>query len=169
MLALFFNEYYKIYPQKLDSWTVIQPADCALVLTGGPNRVREGFDLLENKKIKKLIVSGVYSNARLREIMPLWPFYKNLDEKDVILERRSETTYGNAQQSLPIIEALNCRDILLVTSSTHMYRALKTFQAHFPSNIQIYPHPVVGVNYYPKFYETALEAIKSFFYSFWAY
>ncbi len=169
VLYRFINEYQRVQNEPMISWTKSQTADCAVVLTGGAGRVREGFDLLVNQNVKKLVISGVYANARLREIMPPWPYYGNLNENDVVLDRRSETTYGNAQQSLPIVEALKCRDILLVTSRIHMYRSYKTFRASFPENIYIQKHPVVGMRYEPSVLETSFEALKSLFYSLWAY
>jgi len=165
----FYVEYLRVAATPLISWQKQSRADCAVVLTGGSGRVREGFDLLTNKQVKKLIISGVYQNARLREIMPLWAMYGNLSEVDVVLEKRSETTFGNAQQSLPIVEALRCRDILLVTSRVHMHRAHATFKATFPSNIYIYPHAVVGGRYQPSVWEVALETMKSLFYTVWAF
>lgn len=155
--------------EPVQSWTKTQNADCAVVLTGGYGRVREGFDLLANKNVKKLVIAGVYSNARLREIMPVWSFYGNLSESDVVLDRRSETTYGNAQQSLPIVEALKCRDILLVTSRIHMYRSYKTFSATYPENIYVQKHSMVGGRYESSVWEVSFEAMKSLFYSLWAY
>lgn len=152
-----------------DSWTQAQTADCAVVLTGGAGRVREGFDMLAQKNVKKLIISGVFTNARLREILPLWPLYGALSEDDVVLEKRSETTYGNAQQSLALVEALKCRDILLITSKLHMYRAYRTFRATFPENIYIQRHSVVSVRYKTSVGENLIEATKSLFYSLWAY
>lgn len=162
-------EYTKIRMEPLLSWTQTQTADCAVVLTGGAGRVREGFDLLSNGYVKKLIISGVYSNARLREIMPQWPFYGTLNENDVVLDRRSETTYGNAQQSLPLVEALRCRDVLLVTSKTHMYRAYQTFRSSFPETIQIHKYAIYGGKNEMGNAEAFLEALKSLFYSPWAY
>jgi uncharacterized SAM-binding protein YcdF (DUF218 family) len=162
-------EFQKIQNEPMISWTKSQSADCAVVLTGGVGRVREGFDLLANQNVKKLIISGVYPNALLREIMPVLHFYGALNENDIVLDRRSETTYGNAQQSIPIVEALRCRDILLVTSRTHMYRAYRTFHASFPENISIQKHPVVSNRYEPLFFEVLAEALKSLFYSLWAY
>ncbi|KHD87069.1 MAG: hypothetical protein OM95_16485 [Bdellovibrio sp. ArHS] len=165
----FYDEYQNVQRETVQSWLKTPAADCAVVLTGGAGRVREGFDLLANQNVKKLVISGVYSNARLREIMPVWPFYGNLTENDVVLDRRSETTYGNAQQSLPIVEALKCRDILLVTSRLHMYRSYRTFRATFPENIYIKKHAIIGGRYESSVWETSFEALKSLFYSFWAY
>lgn len=165
----FFNEYRKVQSEVVQSWLKTPSADCAVVLTGGAGRVREGFDLLANQNVKKLIISGVYSNARMREIMPVWPLYGNLTENDVVLDRRSETTYGNAQQSLPIVEALKCRDVLLVTSKLHMYRSYRTFRATYPENIYIQKHAIFGGHYQSSVWEVGFEALKSLFYSFWAY
>ncbi|KYG64119.1 hypothetical protein AZI86_15080 [Bdellovibrio bacteriovorus] len=165
----FYEEYEGIQSEIVQSWLKTPTADCAVVLTGGAGRVREGFDLLANQNVKRLVISGVYSNARLREIMPLWSLYGNLSENDVVLDRRSETTYGNAQQSLPIVEALKCRDILLVTSRLHMHRSYLTFRNAYPENIYIQKHAIIGGRYESSVWELGFEAMKSLFYSLWAY
>lgn len=121
----FWREYQNVESYPVNSWTADINVDCAVVLTGGANRVRTGLDLLARHQIKKLVVSGVFANATLREVFPLWPLYGEISEKDVVLERRSSTTYGNAQQTIPIVEALSCRDVAVVMSKTHMYWALK--------------------------------------------
>jgi uncharacterized SAM-binding protein YcdF (DUF218 family) len=165
----FISEYRAVVHEPVLSWTQTQTADCAVVLTGGLGRVREGFDLLSNQAVKKLIISGVNPNSRLREIMPVWSFYGNIKEENVVLEKRSETTYGNAQQSLSIVEALRCRDIILITSRAHMHRSYKTFRGAFPENIEIFKHAVVSGRYEVGVWEGAFEAMKSLFYSLWAY
>ena len=155
------------YP--VSSWTVDQTADCAVVLTGGANRVREGLDLLAQGQIQKLIISGVNPKAKLREIFPQLPFYGSISPEDIILEKQSLTTYGNAQQSLLLVEALNCKDVILITSHLHMYRASRTFKAIFPDEITIYKRGVTTSRYKFTFAERVLEAIKSAFYSLWTY
>ena len=169
ILYRFYDEYEKVQSETVQSWMKSTTADCAVVLTGGAGRVREGFDLLANQNVKKLIIAGVYSNAKLREIMPVWSLYGDLSENDVVLDRRSETTYGNAQQSLPIVEALKCRDILLVTSRLHMYRSYQTFRSTFPENIYIHKHAIISGRYQSSVWEKGFEALKSLFYSLWAY
>src|SRR3954466_10557293 len=138
------QEYNFILAEIPSSWKSGNQADCAVVLTGGAGRVREGFDLLTNQNVKKLIISGVHQNAQLRDIMPTWTFYGPIREEDVVLEKHSETTYGNAQQSLAIVEALRCRDVIVVTSRTHMHRAYKTFRSIFPPNIPLYKQSVLA-------------------------
>jgi len=168
-LWAFAREVRLILAQPLTSWTEDVSADCAVVVTGGPNRIREGVDLLARHAVQKLIISGVHPQASLKDIFSPWPFYGDLHEQDVILERRSRTTFGNAQQTLPIVEALRCRDVILITSRTHMRRAYETFRAEFPPTIPIIPRAVLSNTVEPSTSELANEAMKSLFYSIWAY
>ncbi len=166
---LYVREQKRVLQEYPTNWTHSQTADCAVVLTGGPGRVREGFDLLARQEVKRLIVTGVHPQSQLREVIPMWPFYGNLDEKNIVFERRSATTYGNAQQTLPLVETLRCRDIILITSRLHMYRSLRTFKAAFPETIVIQPRAVVVGRVEQEPMETMIEVSKSLFYSLWAY
>lgn len=128
----------------MNSWNKSVSVDCGVVLTGGPGRLREAFVLLENYSIKKLIVSGVHPQSQLRDIFPLWAFYNRVNEANVILEKKSQTTFGNAQQSMALLEALQCRDFVLISSRLHMYRAARTFQAVLSEPIEMHLHPVIS-------------------------
>ena len=166
----FYSEWKRISSQRPTSWVEDHVADCGVVLTGGPGRVREGFDLLAQGQIKKLIISGVHPAAELREIFPEFPFYSaDISESDIILEKRSGTTYGNAQQSLVLVEALRCRDVVLVTSYLHMYRAHKTFRGVFPEKFVFYNRSIVSGSLNASFFDLFNESLKSLFYSIWAY
>lgn len=162
-------EVKRVQSSKITAWTESHSADCAVVLTGGRGRVSEGFDLLSQGRVKKLIISGVYPGARLREIFPQWLFYGDLSEKDVILEKISRTTYGNAKQSFAIVNALYCRDIVLITSRLHMYRALRIFESVFSEDFPIYPRSILMGSYKVGVMDLSMEVIKSLFYSLWAY
>lgn len=165
----FRREMNLIDEEPISAWTEDHKADCAVVLTGGPGRVREGFDLLAQGQVHKLIISGVHPGATLREIFPQWPFYGGLRVEDVVLERRSATTYGNAQQSLPLIEALRCRSLVLVTSHLHMRRAFKTFRRITPDETLILTRAISSGSVPPRFSDLSFETFKSLFYSLWAY
>jgi uncharacterized SAM-binding protein YcdF (DUF218 family) len=169
MLSSFAREVRLVVNQPIGAWLDDHNADCAVVVTGGPNRVREGMDLLARRQIQKLIISGVNPKVEFRDLFPQAPYYGGVREQDVILERRSRTTYGNAQQTLPLVEALRCRDLVLVTSRVHMYRTLRTFRAEFPPGFNIQPRAVPGGSPDPGWFEVGLEALKSVFYSLWAY
>lgn len=168
-LWTYFREQTQIEREPVSAWLEDQKADCAVVLTGGPGRVREGFDLLAQGQVRKLIISGVHPKATLREIFPQWPFYGNLREEDVVLERRSATTFGNAQQSLPLVEALHCRSLVLITSHLHMRRAFKTFRQAYPQELAITTRAVSSGFIPPRTSDVTVETLKTMFYSMWAY
>src|ERR1043165_80438 len=89
---LYIRESQFVLSTVFKSWDEDHSADCAVVLTGGPNRVREGFDLLAQGQVRKLIISGVNPRSGLRDIFPQMPFYGTINENNVILEKRSLTT-----------------------------------------------------------------------------
>ncbi|CAN5563434.1 hypothetical protein BH10BDE1_BH10BDE1_29250 [soil metagenome] len=165
----FLAEYRVIARTPLDAWTRDQRADCAVVLTGGSGRVKEGMDLLARRAIRKLIVSGVNPQADWREIFPNWPYYQDVEETDIVLERKSRTTFGNAQQTLAVAEALHCRDLLLITSRFHLHRALRTFRAEFEDRMPVEGRAVPAPTSDVPAVEIATESGKSLFYSLWAY
>jgi uncharacterized SAM-binding protein YcdF (DUF218 family) len=142
-------------------------ADCGVVLTGGFGRVREGVALLSKKQVDRLIISGVHQHSTLADMMPEIIYYPEINLDHVILERRSNSTASNAQQSLILTEALSCKSILLITSDYHMHRALQTFEKVFPSTMTIHPYPVLSDRLYgTKLWSTAFEEFyKYIFYS----
>lgn len=166
---LFVRDYKRVARYEPTAWLKDIVADCGVVLTGGPVRVREGFDLLSQGLVKKLIISGVNPKAQLHEIFPLMPFYPSVNEMNVILERRSTTTYGNVHQTIAIAEALRCKSLVLVTSRTHMYRAKKTFQAVLPESLLLVERAVVSGPIQSEWSDVMIETLKSVFYSLWAY
>jgi uncharacterized SAM-binding protein YcdF (DUF218 family) len=170
--GLFFfyhRENLKVRSHTVSSWESSPTADCAIVLTGGAGRLREGIDLLARKQIQKLIIAGVNPKSSIRDIFSVLMLYPEVNEKDIILEKRSATTYGNAQQTIPLVEALRCKEVLLVTSFIHLHRAQQTFRAAFPQDVGITPYGVVGSEYWSNWIEVQIETLKSLFYSVWAY
>ena len=171
LLTLFTIKFYQHFNHirrfPVTAWLEDHKADCGVVLTGGPNRIDDAFEQLYLKRIKKVIISGVNPSVHLREIFPQSVFFGDLDTDDIILEKRSLTTYGNAQQALPLVEALNCKDIVLITSKLHMFRAHSTFKAHFPKDIPIYQRSTVGKRYESHWSRVGAEALKTVFYDLW--
>ena len=166
-MRYFFRIQKIIQASPINSWREEVSADCGVVLTGGAGRVREGMDLLYRRSIRKLIVAGVFSESELADIFPQLPYYQGIQESDIILEKRSRTTYGNAVQTLTLIEALQCRELVLITSQYHMYRAYKTFHQVYPHDFEIIMHAVPPVQF--SIFDLNLETLKTIFYSFWAF
>lgn len=174
ILALFcgyayYHEVRQMLSMPREAWDEDHEADCAVVLTGGAGRVKEGLDLLVRKQVQRVIVAGVNPKVTMRDLYPQLALYPDVNPEDIVLERYSETTYGNAQQALAIVEALHCRDILLVTSYLHMRRSYQTFLATFPEDIKIIPYGIAGSDYPPRRWDVLVEATKTLFYGLWAY
>jgi uncharacterized SAM-binding protein YcdF (DUF218 family) len=153
----------------VQSWEVLEGADCAVVLTGGRGRLSFGLKLLRKNQIRELIVSGVNSETQLVDLISWQDELMNIGLKNLHLERHSRTTFGNAEQSWPILEALNCNSVYLVTSQIHMPRAMKTFLAKKPAGITLVaissPAPIQERTFLAKLW----ESIKYVLYSYWAF
>jgi hypothetical protein len=165
--SLFYRHFHMVSQYPITAWEEDHFADCGVVLTGSANRINDGLEQLYLKRVKKVIISGVHPLAQLRDIFPQRAFFGDLDEDDIILEKRSLTTYGNALQTLPLVEALNCKDVVLITSKLHMHRAYSTFRRYFPAEIPIYPRSTVGRRMESHWTSVGGEAIKSVFYDLW--
>lgn len=164
-VSILFFHAKKIKDEPINVWSQAPEADCAVVLTGAPGRIREGFELLQQKRIKKLIVSGVFKEATYTEVFPYWPYYNEINPDDVILEKRSQTTFGNAHQSVVLVESLKCQDVLLVTSQLHMARAYSIFRDVFPNTIDIKKLTLANARSEQSIFDFALELVKSLFYT----
>ena len=139
-------------------------ADCGVVLTGATGRLREGFELLAQKRIKKLIASGVYKEARMIEVFPYAGYYPEVSLDDIYLEKRSEATFGNARHSMNLAEGLRCRDIILITSQIHMHRAYAIFKIVYPDTIVIKKLTLPNTKSESGLSGLALEVVKTLFY-----
>ena len=143
----------------------LSKSECGVVLTGSAGRLREAFEIINLGKVNKLVISGVYKAAHLHEIFPQLAFYPDVKSENIILEKISQSTFQNAVQSLQVIQILKCKNILLITSQLHMYRALKTFKAVYPVDYEIRTFATVN----PVKEDTELmvlfETLKSLFYS----
>lgn len=169
LISFYMKELKNVQSYKVNSWSDNHRGDCAVVLTGGPGRVKEGIDLLATRSVQKLIISGVFKHSNLRDIFSERPYFGSIRDEDILLDKFSKTTFSNALETLSMVEGLHCRDLILITSQVHMYRAYKTFKNVFPKDFQIIRRTVAGGDYTPKTLDVMEEAIKSLFYSMWAY
>lgn len=168
-ILLLVETHHRLQEEGMASWQQELDADCALVLTGGPQRVREGFAVLARQQVRHLIISGVHPTTELADLTTPWDLIWGPDLNQIILEKRSTTTYGNAKQTLPLVEGLGCHKVELITSQLHMYRAFKTFTGTYPDNVQISKHPVPPLIATATRLEYWTEVAKILFYSIWAF
>ena len=114
-----------------------------IVLTGGPNRIEEGYKLLKGDYGKKLFIAGVNPIVRESELIKIIN-PNNLLDRDLIFnccifyESKSHNTKTNAIESFKWLNKNEHDKILLVTSSEHMPRSLYEFKKNAPE-IKIEP------------------------------
>ena len=119
-----------------------KPAEAIVVLTGGTNRLKTGFDLLDRGMGKKLFISGVARGVEVRELFDQW---KKEDESDldccVVLGFEADDTIGNAKETIAWLRKEGYTSLFLVTANYHMRRALLDFHTLSP-DLKITPWPV---------------------------
>ncbi|MAI61601.1 MAG: hypothetical protein CBB87_03825 [Micavibrio sp. TMED27] len=117
--------------------------DVIIVLTGGNNRIEEGFELFKQGAAPLLFITGVHKNVSLHELMKNW---KNPDKLELALDKitlgyKARSTFQNAEEVKEWIEGKNIKSARLVTGNYHMPRAALELRTAIPE-ITFYLHPV---------------------------
>lgn len=117
--------------------------DAIVVLTGGSNRIDEGFNLLDKKLANKIFISGVYQGIDTKQLLNRWKKAEqhNLD-CCVTLGFKAKNTIQNVKETEEWLKAENYKSIYLVTSNYHMPRALLEFNKRL-KGINIHPYPII--------------------------
>lgn len=98
-------------------------ADAVVVLTGGANRIDHALTLLEDKKVKKMLISGVDRDVKPRELAAEYKRDEELFDCCIDLGFRSVDTRSNALETARWVAANDVTSLLLVTHDWHMRRA----------------------------------------------
>ena len=125
----------------------LRPADTIVALGGGVDalgyptfstiqRLNTAVELYNNKRASHIVFSGRWSRSlkqapRLTEAeaMKLYAMEQGVPEADVSIETRSTETVGNAYYcKIDIIEPRDYKNIILVTSPSHMPRSHWIFE-----------------------------------------
>ncbi len=117
--------------------------DAVVVLTGGPERINTGINLLDAHAAHHLFISGVDSRVTTKQLVAMWK-----PEQPVVaipccitLGYQAHNTVQNAQETKDWTSQENVKSLRLVTAAYHMPRALLEFQAAMPE-AAILPHPI---------------------------
>ena len=112
-------------------------ADCLVVLGGGSyERPLRAAELFRQNVAPRIIITGdgdFESNRRMliREGVPAGC---------ISIEPKARTTRENALFTIPILQELGARHVILVTSWYHSRRALRSFR-HYAPDIQFFSRP----------------------------
>ncbi len=128
----------------------LREADLIVVLGGGVNegrfltlvsshRMVKGVQLyFEGKAPKILFSGGMPGKATVSEASVLGQVARRLKvpPEDILLEKKSKNTHDQAVEVKKIADRLRVKSILLVTSFSHMKRALMAFEK---AGFKVYP------------------------------
>ena len=124
-----------------------QPTDAIIVLTGGSDRLKEGFGLLAHGDGKQMLISGVHEKSDIPALLQtagltadIWPSTATIDCCITIGYEASDTR-GNARETAEWMARQNLHSLRLVTADYHMPRSLLEFHAAMPE-VKIVAHPV---------------------------
>jgi uncharacterized SAM-binding protein YcdF (DUF218 family) len=126
------------------------PTDAIIVLTGGSDRVAEGFRLLDRGLSNRLLISGVAAGVTLPQLVDrLGEQLDSLPTAEelaccVTLGYEAGNTVGNADESAEWVSSNGAKSIRLVTANYHMLRSLLEFRRKVPG-LTVVPNPVFPV------------------------
>jgi len=112
-------------------------------LISGSDRLLHALRLYRAGKAPRVLLTGgnvfpqpgLHSEAYYaRELLELW----GVPESAMVLETESRNTIQNAEYSARILAERGWRDVLLVTSATHMHRAVLAFRS---AGVDVTPAP----------------------------
>ena len=115
--------------------------DGIVVLTGGSDRVRTGFELLDRHVAPRLLISGVHSKTTLKDLYESSGFQGRALPCCVDLGFRAPDTVGNANETHDWVQDHHIQTIVLITANYHMPRALFEMKRVIP-DVAITPYPV---------------------------
>lgn len=118
------------------------PADAILVLTGGENRIAEGFRAWRAGTGRELYILGAGGKAKLDLILPGHPALTPDERRRVHIEGWSENTLENAYSAKSVVRERAFKRVVLVTADYHLPRAYLALRTVLPAEVSIAAIPV---------------------------
>ncbi|GBQ96246.1 hypothetical protein AA23498_2588 [Acetobacter nitrogenifigens DSM 23921 = NBRC 105050] len=112
--------------------------DGIVALTGGTGRVDASIDLLREGFGKRLLISGVDQQVRLKDVAA--SLQPNLAAR-ITLGWRASSTAGNAFETATWVADHHINSLIVVTAGYHMRRALLELSRTMP-DLELHPFPV---------------------------
>uniref|UniRef100_UPI001ABAB14B YdcF family protein n=2 Tax=Bartonella TaxID=773 RepID=UPI001ABAB14B len=116
-------------------------ADAIIVLTGGENRIKTGFDLLQKELGSRLLISGVNSTIDFNKLIDATYINPHLLASRVDFGYEATNTKGNAEESAAWIKQHNYKTVYIVTHDYHMVRSLLELKYLMP-HIDFIAYPI---------------------------
>ena len=154
-----------LLPQPAD----LTKTDAVVVLTGGPNRIDRGLQILGAGQAKRMLISGVDRDVRPPELSAQYPGKEKLFACCVDLGFRAVDTHSNAAETARWVKQHNVKSLRLVTHDWHMRRARLELDRALPSDVRVVNDAVVTrptfaalFKEYNKYWARGLTALFGF-------
>ncbi|EJF92072.1 YdcF family protein [Bartonella melophagi] len=144
IIILFIGATFVTFSEKIEHLTPPIPlpqADAIVVLTGGENRIKTGFDLLQKGLGSRLLISGVNTTIDLNKLIDTAHINPHLLASRVDFGYEATNTKGNAQESAAWIKQHNYKTVYIVTHDYHMVRSLLELK-HLMPHIHFIAYPI---------------------------
>ena len=116
--------------------------DAVVVLTGGPGRLARGIALMQAGSAKRMLVSGVDTMVKPRELAIEAKAPAALFDCCVDLGHEAIDTRSNAVETAAWMRKRKFRSLRLVTAADHMTRAKLELEGELGADIAILPDAV---------------------------
>jgi uncharacterized SAM-binding protein YcdF (DUF218 family) len=121
--------------------TLAQPAegvrtDAIVVPTGAAGRIDRGLDLIDERRAKRMLVSGVAPGLRKVDLVEAYGHPREI-ACCVDLGRQAVDTRSNAEETSRWVREHRYRSVRLVTSDWHMARARMELGAALDDDVRI--------------------------------
>lgn len=145
------------------------PTEAIVVLTGGRERLKTGFQLLCAQRAKVLFISGVNPEETFKSLLKTIDLHRMnclLDKDQLVASTHlgyvAKNTKENAQETAAWLKSMEITSIRLVTAAYHMPRSLLQLKYLLPE-VTIIPHSVFpfGKERYWWWSESALHMVLS--------
>ncbi|WP_284124255.1 YdcF family protein [Parerythrobacter aestuarii] len=111
--------------------------DAVIVPTGGAGRIPHGLEILDEKKARLMLVTGVDTDVRPAEFAAEFEVSMERMQCCVALGFEALDTRGNAAETADWVARNKIKSLRLVTSDWHMRRASSELRRQLPTNIRI--------------------------------
>jgi uncharacterized SAM-binding protein YcdF (DUF218 family) len=123
----------------------VHAADGITVLTGGVSRIDEAMRLLEQRKAKRVLITGVNRGTTRQELKRLANQGDRYFACCVDIDKQARNTIDNATETAQWVTLNQYGSVIVVTSNYHMPRALAELARAMPG-VTLVPYPVVANN-----------------------
>lgn len=116
----------------------VESAEVVVILTGGSDRLGEGFKLFRKSGAKWLLISGVGDGVVKSDFKRYFTKYQ-VNPDEVVLGKTAADTMGNAFETGMFMQMRGYKKMLVVTSRYHLPRSRAVFSLE---------NPDIEANYY---------------------